>query len=124
MNLYLRALILIAGLSCVALAEVRFSVQVPVPKEHHQTYDADAAALELMGKVMEKLDPQTREMVTGLMNSGAGPEALPPIEPEQVLAMIDQLGLRPYKPELIEVFIHKSRASRFLLWSSPSFSMA
>ena len=108
MNPYIRIVALIVTLSCSSFAQVKFSVQLPVPKEHHTTYDADSAAAELMGKVMEKLDPQTREMVMGLMSSGAGPEALPPIDPAQVIAMIDQLGLRQYKPELLELFIHKS----------------
>lgn len=108
MNLYMRIAVLVVAVAHIALAEVKFSVQLPVPKEHHRTYDADAAALELIGKVMEKLDPQTREMVMGLMSSGAGPAAIPPLEPDQVLAMIEQLGLRQFKPELLEVFIHKS----------------
>lgn len=108
MNWYIRIVVLVVGVAHIALADVKFSVQVPVPKKHHRTYDADAAALDLMGKVMEKLDPQTRKMVMGLMSSGAGPGAIPPLEPDQVLAMIDQLGLRQFKPELLEVFIHKS----------------
>ncbi len=108
MNPYIRIVALIVTLSCSSFAQVKFSVKLPVPKEHHTTYDADSAAAELMGKVIEKLDPQTREMVMGLMSSGAGPEALPPIDPAQVIAMIDQLGLRQFKPELLELFIHKS----------------
>ncbi|MEZ5356338.1 MAG: AarF/UbiB family protein [Bryobacteraceae bacterium] len=90
-------------------AQRPFSVQIPVPKQHHDTYDADAAALEVMQKVMAKLDPQTQELVMGLMASGATPGALPPIEPDQMVAMIDQFGLRAHKQELIELFIHKSQ---------------
>ncbi len=90
-----------------SFAEVTFRVQLPTPREHYRTYDPDKAGLELMGKVLQKLDPKRREAAMKLLASGK-PESLPPIEPGQAVEMLKSLGLDEYEPELLEIFLHRS----------------
>ncbi len=90
-------------------AATQFSVELPTPREHYKTYDADAAALDLMAKVLNDLDPETRALAMSFLQSGAGPHELPPLDQGQALAMIEKFGLRKYKAEMLEVFLHKSQ---------------
>jgi hypothetical protein len=104
------SLILLAALSVSqTLAKIEFQVDLPTPREHYKNYDAGKAALELMGKVMNDLDPTTRDLVMKFMQSGQGPEALPPMSPEQGLQLIRSMGLEKYKTEMLEVFLHQSQ---------------
>ncbi len=88
-------------------AKVTFRVHLPTPLAHYKTYDPDKAALELMGKALQKLDPKQRETAMKLLASGK-PESLPPVKPEEAVKMLRQLGLDEYEPELLEVFLHRS----------------
>ncbi len=90
-----------------SLAKVTFKVRLPTPLEHYETYDPDKAGLELMGKVLGRLEPKQREKAMKLLASGK-PESLPPIEPEQAVEMLKKLGLDEYEPELLELFLHRS----------------
>ena len=92
-----------------AAAEVWFRVSLPTPREHYKTYNADAEALKLMGNVMADLDPDTRKLVMEFMAGGAETEALPPVPPEQAKKMVEAMGLRKYKPEFLELLLHKSQ---------------
>ncbi len=95
--------------TAAALAAVHFDVKLPTPREHYKTYNADKAAIELMGKVMKDLDPTTRKLVMKFLASGADTSKLPDIPPAQVQAMIKNLGLLKYKQDLLEIFLHKSQ---------------
>jgi len=104
-----KLLLALCLLGAQAWAESQFTVKLPTPRDHYKTYDAGKAALELMGKVMNDLDPQTRELVMKFMQGGKGPEDLPDVDPKQALEMIRAMGLAKYKPELLDLFIHKSQ---------------
>ncbi len=90
-----------------SLAKVLFKVQLPTPREHYKRYDPDKAALELMGKILQKLDPKQREAAMKLLASGK-PKSLPPITPEEAVRRFREFGFDEYKPELLEVFLHRS----------------
>jgi ubiquinone biosynthesis protein len=93
----------------VLRAEIEFTVSVPTPLEHYKSYDVDTASLELMSQVMQKLNPEQRAMAMELLQSGKTPGDLPPLDPKEAFKLIDELGLREFKPQLLEVFLHKSQ---------------
>jgi len=108
-SMILRAL---AGISLCCTGgnavEIQLTVTLPTPLAHYETYDVRQASLKLMAEIMNDLDPDSRQKVTALMQSGG--EALPPgIDPDEIIQSIEDHGLLKYKPDALEVFLHGSR---------------
>jgi hypothetical protein len=79
----------------VPAAECQSSLTLPTPRDHYKTYNVQRAVLELMGRVIKDLEPQTLNLVE-FLDSSADTEHFPPIESEERV----ELG-RDTGPELL-----------------------
>ncbi len=81
----------------------------PLPKEFFKTYDVDRAGYQLLQEFLGSLDPQTREIVTKLMQEASikGP---PDIPKEQVRAFVQSLDWRKKERELLNQLVLRSQA--------------
>ena len=82
---------------------------LPTPKEFFKTYDVDREGLQLLQEFLGSLDPQTREMVTKLVQEASikGP---PDIPKEQVRAFVESLDWRSKERELLNQLVLRSQA--------------
>ena len=82
---------------------------LPTPKEFFKTYDVDRAGYQLLQEFLGSLDPQTREIVTKMMQEASikGP---PDIPKEQVRAFVQSLDWRKKERELLNQLVLRSQA--------------
>lgn len=100
--------VLLLAWSAVSLP-VEFQVPLPTPREHYKTYNIQQASLELLARISANLDPESRKILQNFLMSGADASKLAPIPPERARKLAEAMGLRKYKTDVLELFLHQSQ---------------
>jgi len=82
---------------------------LPSPRSHYEEYDLATEAMALAQEMMLQLDPATLQLVMSLIGADPG-QAMASLTPEDVLEILDNIDLEPYRWRIIELLLHQSQA--------------